>query len=214
MSDHDAQLRRSWIANADSWTAAVREQKIESRRVATDAAILEAILEHHPRTVLDLGCGEGWLTRALSEKGVDATGVDASPALVDAARERGGGTFHALAYDELDARLGTFDVIAANFALFDEHLEPLLAKLRTMTKRLVIQTLHPVFIEPPYADGWRIETFAAMEGAWPEPMPWYCRTLGSWVRLFRDTGYTIESLREPVHPERTQPLSIVFVLAS
>lgn len=213
MPDHDTQLRRSWIANADSWTSAVRDRKIESRRLATDAAILEAVLDQHPQTVLDLGCGEGWLARALAGHGIAVTGVDASPALIEAARERGGGEFHVKAYDEL-AGLGAFDVIVANFALFDEHMQPLLSSLRGMTKRLVIQTMHPAVIDPPYEDGWRVETFAAMEGEWPEPMPWFRRTLGSWVRLLRESGFTLEEIREPLHPERKQPLSIVFVLAS
>jgi SAM-dependent methyltransferase len=212
MSEHDSQLRRSWIANADSWTHAVRDRKIESRRLGTDAAILEAVLDQRPQTVLDLGCGEGWLARALAEHGIRVTGVDASPALIEAARERGGGEFHVRAYDQLD--LGAFDVVVANFSLFDEHMQPLLASLRAMTKRLVVQTMHPAFIDPPYEDGWRVETFAAMEGEWPEPMPWYRRTLASWLRLFRESGFTMEEIREPLHPERRQPLSIVFVLAS
>ena len=38
------QLRRSWSANADAWSAAVREQKIESRRLATNAAIVDAVM--------------------------------------------------------------------------------------------------------------------------------------------------------------------------
>ena len=77
----DERISQSWIANADVWTSAVRERRIESRRVATDAAIVSAVLDQHPKTVLDLGCGEGWLARALH--GVDVTGIDGSPALID-----------------------------------------------------------------------------------------------------------------------------------
>ena len=38
--DYRELLCLSWQANADAWTAAVREQRIESRRLVTDAAIL------------------------------------------------------------------------------------------------------------------------------------------------------------------------------
>ena len=38
--DHREQLQQSWQANADAWAAAVREQRIESRRLVTDAAII------------------------------------------------------------------------------------------------------------------------------------------------------------------------------
>lgn len=38
--DHREQLSLSWQANADAWTAAVRERRIESRHLVTDAAQL------------------------------------------------------------------------------------------------------------------------------------------------------------------------------
>ena len=41
------------------------------------------------RRVLDLGCGEGWLARALAAGGLDVTGVDGAPALVEAATAAG-----------------------------------------------------------------------------------------------------------------------------
>ena len=204
------QLRRSWSANADAWSAAVREQKIESRRLATNAAIVDAVLELQPRSVLDLGCGEGWLTRELASRGIAATGVDASRELIDAARALGG-TFHALAYDEL-ALDDTFDVVVANFSLLEETLP--LQKVRALLANkgaFVIQTVHPVFSPAPYEDGWRVEDFASFEGEWPERMPWFFRTLESWSRLLRDAGFVIAEVREPLHPERKQPLSLILV---
>ena len=38
-----------------------------------------------PSTVLDIGCGEGWLCRALADKGMKVWGVDAIPELITAA---------------------------------------------------------------------------------------------------------------------------------
>lgn len=64
--DNRRQLGHSWRANALAWTRAVRESRIESRRLATDRAIIEAVLARQPERVLDLGCGEGWLCRALA----------------------------------------------------------------------------------------------------------------------------------------------------
>ena len=91
-------LRQSWEANADAWCDAVREGRIESRRKATDEAVLRAVLRADPARVLDVGCGEGWLCRALARRGVEAVGVDGSEPLIKAARERAGGCFYACSH--------------------------------------------------------------------------------------------------------------------
>ena len=218
-SNESEQLHRSWIGNASAWRDAVREQKIESRRVATDAAIVNAILQLGPSTVLDLGCGEGWLARALASHGIAVTGVDLSPALIEAAIERGGGDFHAWTYEQLaanDPPLGEFDVVVANFSLLDEDLRPALAAARRLLRRdgsLVIQTVHPLFVslDEPYSPGWRTETFANFEGHWPEPMPWYFRTLSVWVADLATNGFAVTAIYEPLDAQKRRPMSIVFV---
>ena len=210
------QLERSWIANADSWRDAVRERKIASRRVATDAAIIDAITALDPKRVLDLGCGEGWLVRELASRGIDACGVDACRPLIDAAIESGGGSFYALSYEELlTADLGRFDVAVANFAILDEDMSAILnaaARLLRDDGALVIQTVHPAFLDGAYVSGWRTETFAAIEGTWPEPMPWYFRTIGDWVRVLTEHGYRIVEMREPMDEQRVRPLSLIFIV--
>ena len=214
------QLHRSWIENAAAWCAAVREQRIESRRLVTDAAIVAAVLERNPRHVLDVGCGEGWLARAIAASGAAVTGIDASTPLIDAARASGGGaTYRSLRYEDLvadPAILGSkFDTIVANFSLLDDRTEELLAALATVLAErgaLLIQTVHPLTAaDGNYADGWRTETFASVPGAWREPMPWYFRTLASWAGVLRRAGYCIADLREPLYPDRPIPASMLFV---
>jgi SAM-dependent methyltransferase len=215
-SDDATRLLDSWHDNAAAWTAAVRSGAIESRRLATDAAILDAVLERRPCKVLDLGCGEGWLVRALAQRGVAAVGVDGAARLVGAAASAGG-SFVQLRYAELIAapeRCGEgFDLVAANFALLEEEILPLLAALRRIMPAdgwLLVQTLHPLAAGPPYEDGWRTEDFRAFgEGSWT-PMPWYFRTLGSWVGVLRAGGFALQALREPVHPQEQRPLSLLL----
>jgi 2-polyprenyl-3-methyl-5-hydroxy-6-metoxy-1,4-benzoquinol methylase len=216
--DETEQLRHSWNANADAWTRAVREQKIASRRLATDAAIVEVTLSLRPRSVLDLGCGEGWLTRRLHVEGVAATGIDASPTLIEKAREVGDGIFEVASYEDLQSdaarAAGPYDAIVANFSLLHQDVRGLLRSLGrrlTSSGSLVVQTVHPAFAGGDYVDGWRVETFATMDGDWPEPMPWYFRTLASWVSELALGGFTVAEIREPLHPEERRPLSIVFV---
>lgn len=213
-------LRRSWVANADAWTDAVRNQRIESRRLVTDAAILETIIDQQPRTVLDLGCGEGWLVRRLVDRGYAATGVDASAPLIAAARASGNGQYSVASYDDLIRRSVTleasFDVIVANFSLLDDRATEILAAMKHYLEAqgsMIVQTTHPLMTrgDAPYLDAWRVETFQGFAGDWREPMPWYFRTIASWSKAFADGGYVISDIREPLHPETSLPASLIIV---
>jgi hypothetical protein len=59
----DKKVIDSWGKNASPWTAAVRERQVESRELVTNRAIIDATLSRSPQAVLDIGCGEGWLSR-------------------------------------------------------------------------------------------------------------------------------------------------------
>lgn len=214
--------RHSWDANAPAWTRAVREGRIDSRRVS-DAAIVAAITSHAPRRVLDLGCGEGWLSRALAARDIDVVGVDACQPLIESARAQGG-DFHALDYATLasaqrvdlpTAFSSDFDIVVANFSLLDEDIGALLRRVTEWLApggRLLIQTLHPwaALGDEEYRSGWRREDFQAFGDDFTASMPWYYRSLGDWVRLLSGAGLALESIDEPQHPETHCPLSILM----
>ena len=67
--------------------------------------------------MLDIGCGEGWLARALEAEGIRVTGIDAVPGLIERARVR---TLHPVAaccdHAYLDGwRGGSWEGFAAQF---------------------------------------------------------------------------------------------------
>jgi 2-polyprenyl-3-methyl-5-hydroxy-6-metoxy-1,4-benzoquinol methylase len=217
--DRDDAIVTSWVANADAWTHAVRERRIPSRVAGTDRAIVEAVLRQPPGRVLDVGCGEGWLARAVAASGYSIVGIDASVPLIDRARDLGGGEFRVLSYDALIAepRLagGRYDTIVLNFALLSDDVVPLLGALSScLTPRgvMIIQTVHPWVAggDLPYADGWRLETFDALGGAFPSPMPWYFRTLETWYAQLASAGLEVTRLTEPRQPETMRVLSLVL----
>lgn len=225
MSELEAALQLSWKQNAESWTTVVREHGIVSRREGTDAAIVAACERAGPGRVLDVGCGEGWLSRALAARGADVLGIDGSDALISSARAAGGGPrYEVLPYDALAASAelarGPWDVIVCNFSLLGEELaSPLRALAARLAGdgRLLIQTVHPWTVatgEPPYADGWRTETFSRMTGAFTAPMPWYFRTLSSWVELLTRAGLDLTALHEPTGMSSAMPLSLLLELRS
>lgn len=214
----------SWHVNAAPWSKAIADKAIESRQLVTNAAILQAITSLQPASVLDLGCGEGWLSRALKAQLPHANikGVDAIPALIDAAKGLATDIDYAVAsYQDIIAgalQEEQFDVVAINFALFGDALVRDL--VQTLHKHmhtgghLVIQTLHPVVAcgDLPYQSGWREGSWAGFSSDFKDAHPWYFRTLEDWLALFTDCGYTIQSMQEPLHPKTGKPASVIFML--
>ena len=208
-------LRESWIDNADPWTKAVREGRIESRRLVTDEAIVAAILECAGSTVLDIGCGEGWLARRLFTEGRRVTGFDGSAPLIGHAIELGQGSFLVAGYEAFvhDPYLvgRDFDVAVANFSLFVEDVSPVLAAARRVVAphgTLLIQTVHP---SPEDADGWRVERYEPLAPLPFTPMPWYFRTLPSWLSTLERAGWPSVQVREPTDPRTGAPASLILM---
>jgi len=215
----DSRIVESWRRNAAPWTTAVRTNQIASRTLVTNAAVVKAVLSRSPRTVLDIGCGEGWLSRALSTHGISSIGVDVVPALIEQARKAGGGDFRVASYEEIAA--GTLDVKAdvavANFSLIGkESVEGIVRRAPSLINSrgsLVIQTLHPVAAcgDEPYMDGWRRGSWVGFSEDFSDPAPWYFRTIESWVTLIGDSGFHLVEMREPLHPDTQRPASVIFI---
>jgi len=216
----DKTIVDSWNKNALQWTRAVRAGQIESRTLLTNKAIVESILSHNPDSVLDIGCGEGWLIRELAPSVSRLAGIDAVPDLISQAEAAGGGDFFVASYGELsDLSLGNlFDLVVCNFSLLgNESVDELFRSIPSLLKPagvFMIQTLHPVVAcgDLPYVDGWREGSWSGFGDEFVEPAPWYFRTLDSWAALFSASGFQLAGMREPIYPDTGQPASVIFTL--
>jgi 2-polyprenyl-3-methyl-5-hydroxy-6-metoxy-1,4-benzoquinol methylase len=223
---HEQQIIRSWHTNAEPWSDAIRTRSIASRRLATDQAIIEAVMESAPERVLDIGCGEGWLARKLLERNIAVVGVDAIPALIARAAAGGpqrGGEFHVLDYASLarrELRCEPCDTAVCNFSLLgSDSVEAVLAALPGYLRgrgRLVVQTLHPRTAcgAAAYEDGWREGNWQGFGPDFKDPAPWYFRTLESWQRMLRRCGFLLSETREPKLPGSSEPVSVLFICDS
>ncbi len=105
---------------ASSWSPADYAQNAAFVPELGAAAL--GLLDPQPgELVLDVGCGDGALTARIAEAGARVIGLDASPEMVEAARNRGVDAFVADA-ESLDLaaqaeRFGRFDAVFSNAAL-------------------------------------------------------------------------------------------------
>lgn len=216
--DSDDRIIESWKDNAGNWTQVLRDHALESRRLITDQAVVNAVLNCGGSRILDVGCGEGWLSRSLADAGRDVTGFDACSDLIQQAQVSGAAKFLLLSYEQFahePERVGhDYDVSVCNFSLLTEDLAPVLKALRKVSKpsgHLLIQTIHPPMLTAGlrYEDGWREETFEGLPGQW-SPMPWYFRTISSWIKALKSTGWQIDECVEPLHPVTGNPASLIL----
>ncbi|NOK82997.1 MAG: class I SAM-dependent methyltransferase [Chloroflexi bacterium AL-W] len=216
---NDQQIIDSWQKNAAPWTTAVRENHIESRTLVTNQAIVDAVLAIGPKTVLDIGCGEGWLARELATHSIRVLGLDVVSELVEQACKTGGGRFEVMSYEDLAAGKLTerFDAAVCNFSLLGkESVDGIFNIMPTLLHTggyFIVQTIHPVMScgDQVYQDGWREGSWHGFSNDFTDPAPWYFRTIESWVRMFHEHHFHLTEIREPMNPYTGKPASIVLV---
>jgi SAM-dependent methyltransferase len=136
-----------WAKHAEEWLCWARVPGHDSYwRFHRDAFL--PMVPTAPGRVLDLGCGEGRLSRDLRKAGYHVTGVDASRVLVEAARDADGGDVVRCDAAHLPFREGGFDVVVAFMSLQDvDDLEAAIAEaVRVLPAggHLCLAVVHPV----------------------------------------------------------------------
>ncbi|GAA2596061.1 class I SAM-dependent methyltransferase [Streptomyces axinellae] len=147
--------------------------------------------------VADLGCGPGHLTARLHELGLDAFGVDASPVMIELAREAGSGLrFEVGSMAALDIEDGALGGVLSRWSVIHtppRDLPPLLAEIA----RVLAPGGH-LLIEFPATDGPHIET-QSYDHAVTTAYRWSPDHLAG---LLRDQGL-VESARTVIEPKPT-----------
>ena len=216
----EQKIIHSWQANAANWIDIIDSNGIESRRLITNKAIVEAICNVKPLSVLDIGCGEGWLSKELYNNGIEMTGVDVIPELIEKAKEKTIGNFFVASYEDIYLNKISFsklfDAIVINFALIGkestENLLSFLPELLTASGKLFIQTLHPESRKAmnDYESGWKEGSWDGLGGQFSLPYQWYFRTMEDWLLLLGQSGFNKIITIEVLHPHSGRPLSVLF----
>lgn len=185
------------------------------------AVFWETLGDLKGRRVLDLGCGDGWLSSLIDKAGAQVIGIDGSARLLALAQER----YPQLTYVQWDLAQGLpeqlerFDCVVSTMVLMDiPDLTLLMRDLRsalTEDGRLIFVILHPCFYgykrhyDPTSGDWyrkvtnyydpqtWRVESFGGHNH--------YHRNLTYYTELLRINGFAITRLFEPAWESGTDP---------
>ncbi|HEY1699089.1 MAG TPA: class I SAM-dependent methyltransferase [Trebonia sp.] len=173
------------------------------------------------QATLDLGCGEGRVSRELTARGHAVTGVDASPTLLAAAREADPeGRYLIADAARIPLGDGEFDLIVSYNVLMDvtDVAGAIREAARVLTPggRFVIAILHPLTNAgqplndnpgaPFVLDG---DYFAERRVSFEEEgdglrmvFSGWDRPLSAYTRPLEEAGLLIEAVREPVNVRR------------
>jgi len=213
-----ADLRSAWEEHASEFVAWARKPGFESYWRFHRDQFLELVPPPGRRT-LDLGCGEGRLSRDLKALGHDVVGVDASPTMLAAAREADQNIeTHLSDVASLPFAEGAFDLAIAFMSLQDvEDLEGAVREASRLLEpggRLCIAIVHPINSAGKF-DGDGADSPFTITGSYLEPsyyadelsrgglelkMVSVHRPLQVYADALAHAGFVIERLREPAVP--------------
>jgi SAM-dependent methyltransferase len=206
-----------WERTATWW----QEEFTDGADPEYEEQILPLAAEHlgGARRVLDIGCGEGQVSRLAEKGGAQAVGIDPTWAQLTVARERGGGPRYVQGEaGRLPFATGAFDAVVA--CLVFEHIDDVdaaigeLARVLAPGGRFVFFLNHPLLQTP--NSGW-IDDHILMEQYWRigpyliedttmeevakgVVLPVVHRPLSRYVNAMAANGLLVTRMEEPVPP--------------
>ena len=217
----------TWEHLADWYDAKQGDDGDLWHRTLIDPTFLRVVGDVRGLRVLDLACGNGYLSRRFARAGAKVVGVDASAPIIERAKARetkeprGVRYLAADATQHLPLASESFDIVASNMALMDmgdaEGAIGEAARVLVPQGRFVASLSHPCFDQGP-SSTWILERFFRTTKVWrkvaryrhpfADEMPWgieertvmtvgHHRPLSWYARALRDAGFLIRSLEEP-----------------
>jgi len=219
MSDSPLEeARHSWNLLADDWRVQVGTEGDSNRRMNSDPVLWELAGDVRGLAVLDAGCGTGYLSGKLRDKGARVTGVDFAGRMIEIARaDRPGIDFRVDSCTELATCAdGQFDLVVANYVLMDTP--DLEATMRAFARVLkpggaaVLVFSHPCFPQSSATVSgngeqvsyhWDFPYFEPRKcvdppwGHFRTEFLWYHRPLSDYWKAFAAAGFAAVGFEEP-----------------
>jgi ubiquinone/menaquinone biosynthesis C-methylase UbiE len=209
-----------WNKKAALWLSRVSDHETP-RKILIEDGMRRLVPEPKGKSILDAGCGDGWLSDLWTHNGASVVAIDGSPVFVEEAKKRYPGVDFRVSDLMLPQNLPdqAFDIIAANM-LFNSlsDLTVFLDESHRMLKdrgELIISVLHPCLSFPTlelYKSFWDkifqrqpnglVVNYFTRTTERPEDqigsnLPFYHRTLSEYSEQLHVAGFAIEEMYEP-----------------
>ena len=207
----DENLVDHWEEQTANWVEWVRRPGFDSYWTYREDFF--ALVPPPGFATLDFGCGEGRVSRDLTERGHRVIGFDGSPGMVEAAREADPeGEYLVADATSLPFEDDSFDLVVAYNVLMD--VDDVGASVREAARvlmtggRLCLSITHPVTNpgdrKSPYLESTRFRDVVERDGlsmvfsGWSHPLSHYTGAL-------EEAGLLIEAVREPAWRDEPVP---------
>ncbi len=205
----------AWSSFSREMIEAVGDEGDPARRYILNPVLFELLGEVAGRSVLDAGCGTGYLCRMLAQRGAQVTGVEPAEALFAYAVEREQKERLGITYVQQDLSLFSldkpiFDIVVANMVFMDiPDYEPAMLNCITVLKpggHFLFSLLHPCFDEvdhPDFEKGYSAKGYIRVdkylhEFVVEQLVGYYIhRPLSVYLNLVIDAGCVIRKVIEP-----------------
>jgi ubiquinone/menaquinone biosynthesis C-methylase UbiE len=221
-----SKLPTHWEKVADWYDQLVGEKGSEFHQKVVIPGALKLLAPAAGESALDVACGQGVFCRALAQRGLEVTGVDAAESLIQAGRSHGPASIH---YHVADARDLSFvppsHFAAASCLLAIQNIQDIgpvfagVARVLKPTGRFVIVMVHPCFRGAKFTQwGWdekekvqyrrigrylipRKTPIVTHPGSQPDEYTWtFHRPIASYIKALRQGGLVVDALEEwPSH---------------
>jgi SAM-dependent methyltransferase len=200
-------LRSAWEDSAEQWIEWSRSKELDHAFWGLNLPAMIELLPEPSGPVLDLGCGEGRVSRELKQLGYDVVGVEGSETLAAAAREADP-DFEVHVADAGAIPLGddSFDLVVASLMLMNvDDLAKILDEVARVLRpggALVASLPHPVNSlgdagpNVGYFNEVRYSEMLTEGDAWLTLHETH-RPLSAYTEALADRGFVIERLVEP-----------------
>ncbi|GAP97213.1 class I SAM-dependent methyltransferase [Leptolyngbya sp. NIES-2104] len=215
----EQEIYESWNQKAQDWDIQVGDLGDRNRILNSDPVLWQFVGDVNERLVLDAGCGTGYLSRQLAQKGAIVTGIDLSSEMIALAQQKSAGSsidFHQDSCSELRTLPDEdFDLLVSNYVLMDlPDLEEAIQAFYRVLKPGGVAVL--VFSHPCFDQGaavlhddrsiiyhWKESYFGRQKRQdlpwkhFTSDFIWFHRPLSDYWKAFKAAGFDVIDFEEP-----------------